>query len=104
AVSEGSYITPASRIANIQQIEPVKIDFSVPEKYMDRLPQKGEIYFTVQGSKDTFTGSIYATEPKVDAATRSVQLRALSSNKAHKLLPGAFAEIDLPLKEIPSAL
>jgi len=103
-VSEGSFITPSVKIATIQEIEPIKIDFSVPEKYMNKVKSGDEVNFTVQGLKDTFTANIYAIEPKIDLATRSLMVRAVCPNKDEKIKPGAFAEVNLVLKESDKAI
>lgn len=103
-VSDGSYISPSTRIAALQSINPVKIDFSVPEKYAAYVDEGDSINFTVQGYDDTFHGAIYAVEPKIETQTRTLQIRAKSPNKAGKLLPGAFADIDLILEQLDEAL
>lgn len=96
-VSEGSYITPSSRIASIQQVDPVKIDLSIPEKYSGMVMQGDSIRFSVQGSDKVYTGSIYAIEPKIDQSTRTIQLRAICPNKDAHIFPGSFAKIELLL-------
>lgn len=103
-VSEGSYIAPTTRVATLQNINPIKIDFSVPEKYAGEISAGASITFRVQGSPKTFSATVYAVEPKIDQATRTVQLRASSPNPDGVLIPGAFAEIELVLRSIPNAL
>lgn len=104
SVSEGSLVTPATRIAAIQQINPIKIDFSVPEKYADVLSINDVMQFSVSENAEQFSAKVYAIEPKIDPATRTVQLRALAENKNGKIFPGAFAKIRLPLKKIENAI
>lgn len=103
-ISEGSYISPSTRIATLQNINPVKIDFSVPERYANAVSDDDVIRFGVQGADRLFEGRIYAIEPKIDTQTRTVQLRALSGNRDGLLIPGAFADLELVLKDIPDAL
>ena len=103
-VSEGAYLSANTRIASMQEISPVKIDFTVPERYMNAIHTGDEINFSVEGVNETFNGSVYAIEPKVDLATRSVSVRALCPNKENKIFPGAFARIELSLSEIKDAL
>lgn len=103
-VSDGSYISPTTRIASLQNINPVKLDFSVPERYVSRVRVGDEITFTVQGTERVFDGEIYAIEPKIDSQTRTLQLRALSDNDEGLLVPGAFADIQLILETIEDAL
>lgn len=103
-VSDGSYISPTTRIASLQNINPVKIDFSVPERYVNRVTVGDQISFTVQGTDTDFEGEIYAIEPKIDSQTRTLQLRALSENDEGLLVPGAFANLELILETIDDAL
>ncbi len=63
-----------------------------------------EITFTVAGSDKKFTATVYAIEPGIEAATRTLQLRARAANPNGELRPGSFANIELPLNTIPNAL
>lgn len=103
-ISTGSYITPGIRIASLQEVDPVKIDFSIPERYIPRVDVGDKITFTVQGADSTFIGEVYAIEPRVDTQTRTLQIRALSQNRGHLLYPGAFANIVLILNQIDDAI
>lgn len=98
-VSEGSYVSPATPITSIQDDTPVKLDFSVPERYAARLKPGDKIRFTVQGASRTFEGTIYALEPSIDTATRTLRVRATSPNNDGALVPGAFADVDIVLGE-----
>lgn len=103
-VSEGAYITPASRIASLQEVDPIKIDFSIPERHLSRVSVGDRIIFSVQGVDSTFAGRVYAIEPRIDTQTRTLQIRALSPNTENLLFPGAFATITLIMEEISNAL
>ncbi len=103
-VSEGSYITPNTRIASLQDTQPIKIDFSIPEKYANVVRKEMKIVFRVQGLDRVFEGVVYAIEPKVEQSTRTVLLRAISPNPNGELFPGAFAEVELILQRIDNAL
>lgn len=103
-VSEGSYISPNSQIASLQALNPVKIDFSIPERYIARVSIGDRIDFTVQGVDSTFAGEVYAIEPRISRDTRTIQIRAISENDGRLLFPGAFANITLILDEIDDAL
>lgn len=103
-VSEGSYISPQSRIATLNDIDPVKIEFSIPERYVTRVSVGDQIEFTVQGVDSTFIGEVYAVEPSIQTETRTLRLRALSENRDQLLVPGAFANIELILQSIEDAL
>ncbi|MBP1678309.1 MAG: hypothetical protein H6Q29_220, partial [Bacteroidetes bacterium] len=103
-VSEGSYVSPQTRIASLQRTSSLKIDFSVPERYAGIVKPGQTIYFHVAGSDERATGAIYAVEPKIDPSTRTVMIRARAANPEGKLAPGAFAEVELVLREIPDAV
>lgn len=103
-VSTGSYIDSSTRIASLQEVNPVKIDFSIPERYISRVSVEDRIDFTVQGVDSTFSGEVYAIEPRIDTETRTLQIRALSSNPDQILYPGAFANIVLILETIEDAM
>jgi membrane fusion protein (multidrug efflux system) len=103
-VSEGSYVTPAIRIARLQDARRVKVDFAVPERYASTIRAGLTIRFRLSGTDETFEGTVYAIEPKIDPATRSLLLRARAPNPRGHLVPGAFAEIELVVEEIPDAL
>jgi len=98
-VSEGSYISPATRITTLQDYISVKVDFTVPEKYASLIRKGDRISFTVEGVTRKFAGAVYAVEAKIDPTTRTLHLRALSSNPDGVLIPGAFANVEVVLKE-----
>ncbi|SDM75331.1 membrane fusion protein, multidrug efflux system [Daejeonella rubra] len=103
-ISAGEYITPSSNIARLVSTDPVKILFSIPEKYAGTIKLNTKISFTVAGSKDSYTGTVYAIEPGINISTRTLQLKARASNSKGELLPGSFAKIDLPLSNINDAI
>lgn len=99
-ISEGNYATPTSVIATIQQLNPLKIDFSVPERYASQVKTNTDVVFTTGTYKDEYKAKIYAIEPKIDPATRSLKVRALyNNNTSGKVFPGAFAQVKIGLNE-----
>ncbi len=100
-VSPGAYVSQNTKIATIQQLNPLKLDFSIPEKYSMLIKIGDKVNFTVQGRKEIFIAAIEAIEPRIDIATRTLSIRALFDNSSlqnhETLLPGAFAKIDLIL-------
>lgn len=103
-VSPGSYLSSQTRIASLHDLDPVKLDFSVPARYSALMRIGDQISFTVEGIDRVFTGRIYAIEPSVDAASRSLRMRAESSNSDGVLLPGTFANVDLTVRSVSDAL
>ncbi|WP_353131860.1 efflux RND transporter periplasmic adaptor subunit [Pseudopedobacter sp.] len=104
SISVGAYITPTTDIANLVSVNPVKIDFSIPEKYAKRVKVGSRLDFTVAGNKKEMKATVYAIEPAIDVNTRTLLLRARAENPNGDLLPGTFANIKLPLESIDNAI
>jgi membrane fusion protein, multidrug efflux system len=103
-VSTGAYITPSDVVATLQDYSTIRIDFSIPERHAALVNNGDRIYFTRQGSQNRYEGQIMAIEPRIDATTRTLQLRATAPNRDTGIFPGAFVEIELQLAEIPDAI
>ncbi len=103
-VSPGSYLSSQTRIASLNDLDPVKLDFTVPEKYSALMKVGEKISFAVEGFDRTFRGTVYAIEPSVDTLTRSLRVRARCPNSDGALIPGGFANVDLVLRSVPDAL
>lgn len=103
-ISEGAYITPQSNIATLQDVNQVKIEFSVPERYTNQIKVGSDISFSVENNAEKFVARIYAIEPKIDLNTRNLTVRALSANVGKLLYAGGFAEIELSLSQNAQAL
>lgn len=103
-ISNGAFVTPSTAIANLVSVNPVKINFSIPEKYARRVKTGTMVSFTVAGNSKSFTAKVYAIEPAIDVNTRTLLLRAKADNKDGLLLPGTFANISLPLESIDNAI
>ena len=104
SISPGTYITPSILVAKLVNIGKLKITFSVPEKYANQIRVNSDLSFTVTGSTQSYLAKVYAIEPEVQIATRTLQVRALAENKDGKLLPGTFANVELPLDIIKDAI
>jgi membrane fusion protein (multidrug efflux system) len=103
-ISPGTYLTPNVLVANLVNANPVKITFSIPEKYATDIRLNTEILFSVSGKKEQYTAKIYAIEPNIDASTRTLSIRAMADNKKGNLIPGTFANVVLPLNAIKDAI
>lgn len=97
-VSPGAFISPTMILTILYQTNPLKIDFSVPESHASHLHEGAILRFTVDGISGQFSGKVSVIEPKIDEATRTVKVRAIVQNSGGKLMPGAFAKIDLNLR------
>ncbi|WP_022835252.1 efflux RND transporter periplasmic adaptor subunit [Salisaeta longa] len=103
-VSEGSYLTPQTTVAMLHDLNPLKLDFSVPEQYAGRVAPGQPIRFRVRGGDTVHTATIYAQASTIDPETRTLPLRARLANPARRLRPGAFADITVPLQATRDAL
>jgi membrane fusion protein (multidrug efflux system) len=104
SVSVGSYISPMTPIASIQSINPMKVDFSVPQKYFGLVKEGKTIFVKLSATGKVYNGRIYAVEPKIDQNTRTVQARALVPNDRGELTPGAYVEIDIVLENLDQSI
>ena len=104
SISPGTYITPAIVVAKLVNTGKLKITFSIPEKYATQVKSGSTIDFTVSGSDKVYNAKIYAIEPEIAVATRTLQIRAIADNTDGKLFPGTFADVKLPLNIIKDAI
>ncbi len=103
-ISVGAYLTPGEAICSFQDISALKIDFSLPERYLPYVKTGQKVTFRISGRSETFDASVAAIEPSIDVATRSLQVRAMVPNEEQRLLPGSFAEVEVVLDEIIEAI
>jgi membrane fusion protein (multidrug efflux system) len=101
-VSEGAFVTQNMPLVALEDINQVKIEFAVPEKYANSVRLSQPITFHVENSDTTYTGLIQVIEPVIDLNTRSLFVRAIANNTDKKLIPGSSAMVALPLNEIKS--
>ena len=103
-LSEGSYTTSATKIAKLVKTSPIKIEFAIPEKYGSEIKIGYPVTFRIDGSNDIYDASVYAVDPKIDLATRSIVIRALFPNKNEELKSGRYASITLKMSQIDNAI
>lgn len=103
-VSVGAYTSPNTFIAKLTKVSPLKIDFFVPERYAKEIKKGTNLTFSIDGYLEEFHATVYATEAKVDPATRTLSVRALYPNTKNKLLPGRFASIKIKMHELSDAI
>lgn len=104
SVSEGAQVSTATRLATLQDIRRMKVDFSLPEKHAGALSPGSRVAFSVTGSDRAYEAEVYAVEPGLDEATRTRLIRAHAPNPDGTLLPGAFARVTVPVARIPAAV
>jgi membrane fusion protein, multidrug efflux system len=96
AVDLGQYLSAGTTIVTLQALDPIFMDFFVPQQAVDQIRIGQRVNVKVDAYKDqTFAGEISALNPRVDASSRNVQIRATLKNADHKLLPGMYATVDI---------
>jgi len=104
-VSVGDYVKEGSDMVNLESIDPLKVDFRVPETYMRQVQPGQTLTVTLDalpGRK--FDGKVLAVNPLIDAAGRSVVIRAIVRNADTSLRPGMFTRVNLITRDDKDAL
>lgn len=96
SVNAGQYISPGTPIVTLQALDPIFIDFSIPQQQLDQIKVGQTLIVKVDAyPQRMFTGKISTIDPKIDPATRNVAVRATLTNADRKLLPGMFATANI---------
>ncbi len=103
-ISMGAYISPATVVTTIREVNQLKLLFTVPEKYSDKMKPGELVQFKIDGSKDIFPATILASENNIAEDTRSMKIKAVVSKPNEKLFAGAFAKVLLSLSKNERAL
>lgn len=103
-VSMGGYVSPNTLITGLQQVSPMKIEFSVPERYGREIAAGKKVSFTLDGDTTSYEGVIYALDPAVDPTSRTITARARNPNADGRLRPGSFVRVNVALAQVDDAL
>jgi membrane fusion protein (multidrug efflux system) len=103
-VSVGAYASPNVNIATLTNIEKLKVEFAIPERYAGVLQNGAKVTFRVEGSDELYNAEVYATNSKVDPNTRTFLVRAIYNNVGRKLVPGRYVNVSLDTRTYPNAL
>jgi len=108
-VDLGQFINSGNAIASLQALDPIYVDFSLPQKQLSLIEEGMRVEVSVDAYEASiFSGTISAINPEIDVSTRSIGVRASLDNSAGKLLPGMFAKVSVllplsePLKVVPA--
>jgi membrane fusion protein (multidrug efflux system) len=97
-INLGQYVQAGTAMVDLQQLDPIYADFTLPERYLNTLSPGQTVSFTVAAFPGrTFTGKVTAVSPQVDSATRSIPLQATVENGDRALRPGMFAQMTVGL-------
>lgn len=103
-VSVGAYVSPTTVMTTISQVGQMKIDFTVPEKYIPQIKTGQVVNFTVAGNSNKYAARVSATGSNVTETTRALQVRAIVQGSTTGLTPGAFAKVQLSFNPDPNAI
>jgi len=103
-ISPGSFVVSNTIVTTLQQVDPVKVEFDIPEKYSSLVKDGMDIGFTLENVDSVFHGKVYARETSINPDTRTLKVRALAANRQQLLMPGRFARVRLVLETFPEAL
>jgi membrane fusion protein (multidrug efflux system) len=96
AVDIGQFVSAGTAIVTLQALDPIYVDFFLPQQKLNQVKLGLSVTAKIDTYPDrTFAGTISAINPKVDASTRNVQVRATLTNADHALLPGMYATVDI---------
>jgi membrane fusion protein (multidrug efflux system) len=105
SVSVGDYVKEGADIVNLESIDPLKVDFRVPEMYITQVKVGQPLSVTLDAMPGrTFEGRVFAVNPLLDAAGRAVVIRAQVRNADTSLRPGMFTRVRLVTKDVQNAL
>jgi membrane fusion protein (multidrug efflux system) len=96
-ISLGAYVSPTNILTTISQVDNLKLEFTVPEKYSENMRKGRKVFFTIGGLDKKYSASIMATESTIEANTRSLRVRAIINGQPDDLVPGGFAKVSLQL-------
>ncbi|WP_283148695.1 efflux RND transporter periplasmic adaptor subunit [Silvimonas soli] len=99
-VNPGQYINPGDKLATLQTVDPILVDFLVPQQALTQLKIGQSIAVKSDANpKSAYTGKITAIDAKVDPSTRNIQVEASVSNPKGDLLAGMFATVQVSTQE-----
>ncbi len=100
SINPGQYVNPGDKLLTLQTLDPIFVDFNLPQSNAEQIQVGQEVVVTTDAFKDaSFTGKITAVSPKVDTNTRNISIEAQVANPDKKILPGMFANVNIKLGE-----
>lgn len=103
-VSQGAFATTATTVATLTKTSPLKVEFSVPERYAGTLAAGTPLTFTAEGDLTPRQAKVYASDSRVDPETRTYTIRALYANTDGRLVPGRYVSVNLTTRQYDRTL
>ncbi len=105
SIGEHVNVAPKDEILTIVQMDPLELEFYIPENWAGKIRQGSPIQFLVKAfSEEKFSATLQFISPTADPATRNVKMKALVQNPNYRLKPGFFAEVTIQTGGNPNAL
>lgn len=104
SISLGAYISPSNIITTLRQVNRLKLQFTVPEKYGSSIRAGQQVRFLMDGSTNTYKATVLAAESSIEENTRSLSVLATVNASDQFLVPGAFAKVQMILGRQEDAL
>lgn len=95
----GQYLTPGTAVVTLQDLDTMRVDFSVPEQQLPLLKIEQKVRLGIGGGDLPYAGKIRGIDPKIDPTSRLVTIRAEVANTEGKLTPGQFVQVRVELPE-----
>ena len=93
-VDIGQYLEPGDRIVSLQALDPIYVDYTLPERYLHQVAVGQEVQVSVEAMPgEIFRGTVSAIDADINRATRTLKIRATLPNSEQHLRPGMFAEV-----------
>jgi RND family efflux transporter MFP subunit len=100
-VDLGQYVPSGTELVSLVALDPIYVDFNVPEQELGNLRPGQTVAVTVPSYPDRFAGAITALDARIDEKTRNVRVRATLTNVDRRLRPGMFANVSVQLSGRP---
>lgn len=103
-ISPGAYVTPQTVITTLRQNSQLKLDFTLPEKYSNKIEIGQLVNFTAEGNPRQFNAKIIARESGISEDNRSLNVRTVVVDNDGKILPGTFVKVITNFAPDPDAI
>lgn len=105
SLGEHVNVAPKDEILTIVQMDPLELEFYVPENWVGKIRLGNKVQFTVKAfSEERFSATLHVISPTADPSTRNVKMKAMVQNPHYRLKPGFFAEVTVQTGSNPTAL
>ena len=104
SVSPGAILTQGTTFATLQKLDPIEVEFSVPERHAGRVKREMEVRFRIHGTGKVHRATVHATDPHLDPSNRTLRVRARLANPDRALRPGSYAQVKVALQKIDGAV